>query len=74
MPSTTNLILIGGVLLFVFAGGVGLSKSAFAQGKEDFTRITGGFSKRFNEVIANNEEKKRLEKLNPTDRAGEMIV
>jgi len=69
MVSATSLLLIGGLALFVFAGGVGLSKTAFGQVQTDFKKITGGISERVKGITNKNMDSTN----NPTDRAGEMI-
>ncbi len=70
MVSATTLLLFGGLALFVFAGGVGLSKSAFGQVKTDFKMLTGGISSRVKGITNNINDFSN----NPSDRAGEMIV
>ena len=69
MVSASAIILIGGLALFVFAGGVGLSKTAFGQVKTDFKMITGGISERVKGITNKNIDTTT----NPMDRAGEMI-
>jgi len=73
LPSAKNIIIIGGVLLFVFAGGIGLSQTAFAQAKTDFTKVKGDISKNERVIDLVDRFKSRRDQ-NPTDKAGEMIV
>ncbi len=73
MVSAQTILILGGVALFIFAGGVGLSTQAFGQVKTDFTKIKSGISK--NDTIVNAVNRFRSSRENnPTDKAGEMIV
>jgi len=69
MVSATTLLLIGGLALFVVAGGVGLSKTAFGQVKTDFKMLSGGITERVKGISS----KKIDSTNNPMDRAGETI-
>lgn len=69
MVSASAILLIGGLALFVFAGGVGLSKTAFGQAKTDFKMITGGISSRVKGITQNKLDVEN----NPTDRSGAVI-
>ncbi len=72
MVSATTIILLGGLALFVFAGGVGVSRSAFAQAKSDFSKIRSGVQD--NELVVNTIDRFVMQtKNNPKDKAGEMI-
>ncbi len=70
MVSANTIIILGGLALFIFAGGVGLSKTAFGQVKTDFKSITGDISARVKGITNNKNDFSN----NPSDRAGEMIV
>ncbi|MCH8328851.1 MAG: hypothetical protein IIB81_00485 [Nanoarchaeota archaeon] len=70
MVSAQTILILGGIALFVFAGGVGLSKTAFGQVKTDFKSITGGISSRVKGITNNQKDFSN----NPSDRAGELIV
>ncbi len=73
MVSAQTILILGGLALFVVAGGVGISQNAFGQAKTDFTRIKGNISG--NETVINLSERfKKARQNNPTDKAGEMIV
>jgi len=69
MVSASAILLIGGFALFVFAGGVGLSKTAFSQVQTDFKKITGGISERVKGITQNKLDVEN----NPTDRSGATI-
>jgi len=69
MVSATTILVIGGLAVFVFAGGVGLSKTAFGQIQTDFKMITGGISSRVKGITQNKMDVEN----NPMDKAGEMI-
>jgi hypothetical protein len=69
MVSISAIILIGGLALFVLAGGVGISKVALGQIKTDFSMITGGISERVKGITGNKIDTQT----NPMDKAGEMI-
>ena len=56
MVSAQTILILGGLALFVFAGGIGISKTAFGQVKTDFKSITGGISERVKNVSMNNTE------------------
>ena len=70
MVSAQTILILGGLALFVFAGGVGLSKTAFGQARTDLKSITGGISDRVKRISLNKMNTKN----NPTDDAGEMII
>ena len=69
MVSAQTILILGGLALFVFAGGVGLSKTAFGQARTDLKSITGGISDRVKRISLNKMNTKN----NATDEAGEMI-
>ncbi len=56
MVSAQTILILGGLALFVFAGGIGISKTAFGQVKTDFKSITGGISERVKNISMNNTE------------------
>jgi len=70
MVSAQTLLIFGGLALFVFAGGIGISKTAFGQVQTDFKSLTGGISSRVKSISQNRFDGTN----NPTDRSGEMIV
>jgi len=69
MVAFQTILILGGIGLFVFAGGVGLSKTAFGQIKTDFKSISGGISERVKNISLNKMDSSN----NPTDGAGETI-
>jgi len=69
MVSAQTILILGGLALFIFAGGVGLSKTAFGQARTDLKSITGGISDRVKRISLNKMNTKN----NATDEAGEMI-
>jgi len=69
MVSAQTILILGGIALFVFAGGIGISKTAFAQARTDLKSISGGISERVKNITLN----KMNSSDNSTDRAGEMI-
>ena len=69
MVSAQTILIIGAGLLFVFAGGIGISKQAFGQVQTDFKMITGGISSRVKGITQNKMDVEN----NPMDKAGEMI-
>jgi len=69
MVSAQTILILGGIAVFIFAGGIGLSKTAFGQVQTDFKSITGGISQRVKDISLN----KMNTKDNPKDQAGEMI-
>jgi len=69
MVSAQTLLIIGGLALFVIAGGVGLSKTAFGQAKADLKNITGDISSRVKRITQNKMDVSN----NSTDKAGETI-
>ncbi len=73
MVSANTILILGGIALFIFAGGVGLSKTAFGQIGTDINKIKSGISG--NQTVINLSERfKKSRENNPTDRSGEMIV
>ena len=50
MVSATTILIIGGIGIFALAGGIGLSKQAFAQVQTDFSSIKSGVSERVTNV------------------------
>ena len=69
MVSAQTILILGGLALFIFAGGVGLSRTAFGQARTDFKSITGGISDRVKRISLNKMNTKN----NAVDDAGEMI-
>jgi len=69
MVSAQTVLILGGLALFVFAGGIGLSKTAFGQAKTDFKSITGGISRRVKDISLNKMNTEN----NSRDQAGETI-
>ena len=69
MVSAQTILILGALGLFVFAGGIGLSKTAFAQAKTDLKNISGDISSRVKRITQNKMDVSN----NPTDRAGETI-
>jgi len=69
MVSLQTILLLGGLALFVFAGGIGLSKTAFGQARTDLKSISGGISQRVKNISLNKMDSSN----NSTDGAGETI-
>ena len=69
MVSAQTILIIGGLAVFVFAGGIGISKTAFGQAQTDLKMITGGISSRVKGITSNKMDVEN----NPMDKAGEMI-
>lgn len=69
MVSATTILILGGLALFIFAGGVAISKTAFTQVQTDFKMITGGISERVKGITGNKIDTTN----NPTDRSGATI-
>jgi len=69
MVSAQTILILGGIGLFIFAGGVGLSRTAFGQVKTDFKSISGGISERVKRISLNQMNSAD----NPMDRSGETI-
>jgi len=70
MVSAQTIIIIGGLALFLLAGGIGISKTAFAQVQTDFKSIAGGISSRVKGITQNTMDSSN----NPLDKAGNVIV
>jgi len=69
MVSAQTILILGGLALFLFAGGIGISKTAFAQARTDLATISGGISKRVKNISLNTMNSSD----NSMDRAGETI-
>ena len=69
MVSAQTILILGGAILFVIAGGVGISKQAFGQVQTDFKMLSGGISERVKGITSNKMDVEN----NPMDKAGEMI-
>ena len=69
MVSAQTILILGGIAVFIVAGGIGISKTAFGQVQTDFKTITGGISSRVKGITSNKLDAEN----NPMDKAGEMI-
>jgi len=69
MVSAQTVIILGGLVLFVLAGGIGLSKTAFAQAQTDLKMLTGGITERVKRISLNKMNTSN----NSRDKAGEII-
>ena len=69
MVSAQTILILGGLALFLFAGGIGISKTAFAQARTDLQTISGGISERVKKISLNKMNTSN----NSRDQAGEMI-
>jgi len=69
MVSAQTILILGGLALFLFAGGIGISKTAFAQARTDLSTLTGGISERVKNISLNKMNTSN----NSRDQAGETI-
>ena len=73
MVSAQNLLIIGGIILFLVAGGGSLIAPAFAQAKSDIGKIRGGVSENVKNIKLSLQKNGNSMDNNSRDRAGEMI-
>jgi len=69
MVSAQTLLIVGGIVLFLVAGGGALLAPALATARKDLSKLKTGIT----ELSKRNEQDKMNISNNPMDRAGEMI-
>jgi len=69
MVSAQTILILGAFGLFILAGGIGISKTAFGQVRTDLKTLTGGISERVKNISLNNMNTSH----NSRDQAGETI-